>query len=360
MSPGNTDHHANNFDIVRLAAALSVIFSHAFLIAEGTQANEPFVVLTGSQCVLGLVGVFVFFVISGYLVTESFCRRPSPRRFAVRRTLRIYPGLLVNIAVCALLLGPIVTQLPLPDYLAAPGFRRFLLQAATLDPGELTLPGVVFSHNPVGQHLNGSFWTLRYEALMYLMVVGLGMLRLLRLSTCMILVVLGMAAVYFEDALRPLGELWQWAWLLGPFASGMALHFLRDRIVWSGRGALLAFAALVLFTAIGKLILLFPLAGAYLVIWFCRRHDRWLDYSRWCGDLSYGIYIYGWPAEEFVTWLSGGRLAWWQLFLGALPIILAAAWLSWHGIESRALRWSRRPPRTASPLPAAAMPSVPE
>jgi len=31
----------NNFDALRLLAAASVVFSHSFLIAEGTQNNEP-------------------------------------------------------------------------------------------------------------------------------------------------------------------------------------------------------------------------------------------------------------------------------------------------------------------------------
>src|SRR5947207_15607666 len=107
------DHRANNFDAIRLFAALSVVFSHAFLIAEGSEANEPFALITGNQCILGLVGVFVFFIISGYLVTGSFCRRPTLGLFAWRRTLRIYPALVVNVLVCALLLGPIVSSLPL-------------------------------------------------------------------------------------------------------------------------------------------------------------------------------------------------------------------------------------------------------
>src|SRR6266566_9247257 len=114
---------ANNFDALRLLAALSVVFSHSFLIAEGSEAREPFVWLTGSQCILGLVGVFVFFIISGYLVTESYCRHPAPGRFAVRRALRIYPGLLANVLICALLIGPIVSALPVGAYLAAPELR---------------------------------------------------------------------------------------------------------------------------------------------------------------------------------------------------------------------------------------------
>src|SRR5260221_1582920 len=87
-----SDARANNFDTVRLLAALSVVFSHSFLVAEGSEASEPFVWLTGNQCILGLVGVFVFFIISGYLVTASFSRSPMPGRFAQRRVLRMHSG----------------------------------------------------------------------------------------------------------------------------------------------------------------------------------------------------------------------------------------------------------------------------
>jgi peptidoglycan/LPS O-acetylase OafA/YrhL len=349
-------HRRNNFDPLRLIAALSVVFSHSFLIAEGSEASEPFVWLTGNQCILGLIGVFVFFIISGYLVTESWCRSPLPGRFLLRRTLRIYPGLVVNIALCALVLGPLVTSLPLAEYFHGSELSDFLTKTLSLNPGPLQLPGVLFAKNSVGLHINGSLWTLRYEAMMYLMIVVLGMLRMLRLPTCLALTALGIAAVYFEKALTPLGDIGEWAWFLGFFGAGMVLHFLRDRLVFNWRGALAALLALVVFARLGQLIMLFPLAGAYLAIWFARRYDRWLDYSRYCGDLSYGLYIYGWPAEQLVMWLSGGRAAWWQVFLGSLAIALPLAWLSWHGVEKWALRWSRtigrRPSLAVAPAPA--------
>ncbi len=345
---------ANNFDALRLLAALSVVFSHSFLIAEGSEANEPFVWLTGNQCILGLVGVFVFFVISGYLVTESWCRSPAPGWFALRRGLRIYPGLIINVALCAFVMGPLITTLPLSAYLAGPELRDFLVESLTLKPGPLALPGVLFADNSVGLHINGSLWTLRYEVMMYLMIVILGMLRILRLSTCLVLTALGIAAVYFEQALTPFGDFGEWAWFLGFFGAGMVLHFLRDRLSWDWRWALLAVLALVVFVRLGHFIMLFPLAGAYLAIWFARRYDPWLDYSRYSGDLSYGLYIYGWPAEQLVMWLSGGRAVWWQVFFGSLALALSMAWLSWHGIENWASRWARR--AAARPLAVAAAP----
>ena len=350
--PGTApDPRANNFDALRLVAALSVVFSHSFLIAEGSEAREPFVWLTNNQCVLGLVGVFVFFTISGYLVTESYCRQPSPARFALRRAARIWPGLLVNGLVCALLLGPIVTSLPLTEYFTSAGLPKFLVKIATLDPGPLHLPGVLFADTSVGLLINGSLWTLRYEVMMYAMVLILGLAGWLRLGSAVVLVGIGLLAVYFEQSLTPFGDLGEWAWLVGFFAAGMAIRFLRDRLIFDWRHALLALAALVLFTWMGHLIMLFPLAGAYLGIWFARRYAPALDYAKYVGDLSYGVYIYGWPSEQFVMYLSGGDAPWWQVFFGSLAIALPLAWLSWHLVEKWALHWARRSRLTAIAAP---------
>ena len=206
MSTPPASQRVNNFDAVRLAAALSVVFSHSFLIAEGSEANEPFARITGNQSILGLVGVFVFFIISGYLVTESYCRRPAPGSFAARRMLRIYPGLVVNVLVCAFLIGPLVSTLPLGAYLASPELRQFLVDTLTLDPGPLHLPGVLFADNSVGLLINGSLWTLRYEVMMYLMIVALGVTHLLRLPSAIILV--GIGTLWLLDRYVDLDAFW--------------------------------------------------------------------------------------------------------------------------------------------------------
>ncbi len=339
MPVADAARRRNNFDFLRLAAAVSVMFSHAFLISEGTEAHEPFLWLTGRQCILGLVAVFVFFVISGYLVTASFQRNPAPWRFTRQRMLRIYPGLIVNIALCALVLGPIVTTLPLREYFTSPVLAEYLVASLSLSPVAPKLPGSVFADNPVGLVVNGSLWTLRYEIMMYAMVLILGLARLLRPSVAIALVMAGIVAVGFEKQLTRFGDLGEWAWFLGFFASGMVMYLWRDHIRFTWWGATIAIAALAVFTWLDSLIMLFPLAGAYLAIGFANRCDRRLNYARHVGDLSYGVYIYGWPAEALVMYLSGGTAAWWQVFFGGLAIAIPLAWLSWHLIEKRALRW---------------------
>ena len=156
----------NNFDALRLLAAILVIFSHSFLIAEGTQSREWLIRLTGNQCILGLTGVFVFFAISGFLVTQSFEQTPNRLHFLTKRALRIFPGLLVATLLSAFVLGPLVTDLPLGAYLSRVEPYQYVVGNTLLDQTVHELPGVRFVDNPVGLEINGSLWTLRLEFVM--------------------------------------------------------------------------------------------------------------------------------------------------------------------------------------------------
>ena len=341
----------NNFDALRLVAAVSVIFSHSFLIAEGTQRHEWLVLLTGSQSILGLCGVFVFFAISGFLVTQSFETTGDPLRFLAKRALRIFPGLFIATALSAFVLAPLVTTLEPGAYFSQPAPYRYVVGNTLLDPGVHELPGVMFVNNPVGLEINGSMWTLRIEFIMYLMVLGLGVTRLLTLPVIMMLLALGIACLHFQ-ALDLLGG---WGWLLGFFAAGMVLYKLRDSRVFDGRIALLALAGLVLSVPLREFIPLFPLFGCYLALWLALNPRLPVIPAARFGDLSYGLYIYGWPVEQAAIWLTGGRAAWWQVFAIALPATAAFAFLSWHLIERPALRLKPGARRRAA-LPAAAAP----
>jgi len=133
-----------------------------------------------------------------------------------------------------------------------------------------------------------------------------------------------------------------WGWLVGFFAAGMVLYKLRHTRIFDGRIALLALAGLILSVPLRQFLPLFPLFGCYLAIWLAlTQHLPVIPAARF-GDLSYGIYIYGWPVEEGAAWLLGGRIVWWQVFLLALPTAAVLAFLSWHLVEGPALRFKPR------------------
>jgi peptidoglycan/LPS O-acetylase OafA/YrhL len=345
----------NNFDALRLVAASAVIFSHSFLIAEGTENHEPLILLTGRQSILGLAGVFVFFAISGFLVTESFEASDSPLRYLAKRALRIFPGLFAALLVSAFVIGPLVTTLPLGDYLHDPRVYGYVVGNTLLNLTIHELPRTLFVDNPVGLEVNGSLWTLRYEFMMYLMVMILGVLRLLRPSVLILLLGLGLACLRWNA----LGFLGTWGWMLGFFAIGMVLYKLRDSGIFDGRVALAALAGLVASVPLRQFIELFPLFGGYLAIYLALDRRLPIVPATRCGDLSYGLYIYGWPIEVLVMHASGGKASWWQVFLVSLPPAALAAFLSWRFVEEPVLRLKpQRRPATQDPASARAEPAL--
>jgi len=331
----------NNFDALRLIAALSVIFSHSFLIAQGTGANEWLNLLTGNQCMLGLAGVFVFFAISGFLVTQSFEQTQGPLRYLLKRCLRIFPGFIAVLLLTAFVLGPIVTTLPLSDYFSRFEPYRYVLSNLVFSLKAHELPGVMFVDNTVGLEVNGSLWSLGYEFEMYLMVLVLGTLRLIRLPVCLALLALGIAANYLDlfGFLSWTHIDWAgWAWMLGFFAMGMVVYKLRNTRILDYRIALLALVGLIASIVLRQFIAWFPLFGCYLALYLALNPRLPVIPAARFGDLSYGLYIYGWPSEQLVIWLMRGHAAWWQVFLLASILASAFAFLSWHLVEKRALR----------------------
>jgi peptidoglycan/LPS O-acetylase OafA/YrhL len=328
----------NNFDALRLLAATAVIFSHAFLLATGRQDSEPLMVLTGGQTILGVVGVFVFFVISGYLVTQSWEHAPSLPRFALKRALRIYPGLAACILVLTFGLGPVISSLPLRDYLSSYGTYDFLGANLLLHTDHNSLPGVWFTGRELGHILDGPLWSLPVEIAMYVMVAALGASRLFRPPVLVGLLALGLLGIAVDASNW---HDWDFTgsvlWLLGFFVMGMLLQTLAPRGVLDGRIALLALAGLIVSVPLHAFILLFPLCGGYLVIYLALHPALPVLPAARFGDLSYGLYIYGWPVEQTVLYLRP-EATWWELFLIAYPATAVVAFLSWHLVEKRALR----------------------
>ena len=62
----------NNFDTIRIAMAMLVVWSHSFALYFGTEANEPLSVLTAGVVNAGNIAVNVFFIVSGFLNLKEF------------------------------------------------------------------------------------------------------------------------------------------------------------------------------------------------------------------------------------------------------------------------------------------------
>lgn len=334
----------NNFDLVRLIAAAAVIVGHSFIIASGDGDLEP---LSGvSAFTLGQHAVNVFFVLSGLLVAASLDRNSGTIAFMGGRVLRVFPGLVMCVLLLTLVMGPLVSSLDAVSYFTSGQTWRYLVLTLSLATGHAPLPGV-FETLPASGWVDVSLWTLKYEMMCYvalalLSAMGLWLRPGLLAAGFACLVAAQLARLFYVDV-NHFGVADQVLRFLTCFFIGAGAWRLRDRLRLSPAGAALAIAALTLSwgTALEPLTTYFALA--YLVLCFSALPLG--PMRRLCGrgDLSYGVYIYGWPLGQLVL-LSTPGLG--PVGLAVATLILAApvAALSWIMVEKPALALKRRLP----------------
>ncbi|WP_237711947.1 acyltransferase [Rhodanobacter sp. 115] len=188
MEPTPTLHQGNNFDFVRLAAALAVLVSHQFALHA---RPEP---LMFHYQTLGGYAVMVFFAISGYLIASSWAHDSNVWRFSARRLLRIWPGLICTVLLCGLVLGPLVTDLSAGSYFSDPTTHRFF--GTLLFHVSPFLPGV-FPHSPLAYIPNGVLWTIPIELRCYGYLAILGMIGVLRYRWVTLALLAGLSVWYY-------------------------------------------------------------------------------------------------------------------------------------------------------------------
>ena len=137
---GGMRQHANAFDLVRLLAAVLVLWSHQ----HGLMGlPEP----TGAilQAGAGGLGLYIFFAVSGYLNTISAGHHKSVAVFLFNRALRIYPALAVCTAF-TVVLGLFVAS-DLQAFLSTKLISYVAKNTTLLFGVRTSVPGV-FEHSP--------------------------------------------------------------------------------------------------------------------------------------------------------------------------------------------------------------------
>lgn len=325
----------NNFNLIRMIAATGVLVSHAWPLALGSGAVQPLQTLTGHS--LGTLCVYVFFVISGFLIAASFERRSSHAMFVASRIARLFPGLFVSVALVALLLGPLVSSLSPGAYFSSSEVYSFIWRNTLLAWPQFTLPGV-FEDNPYPT-VEGSIWTLVHEAICYVGVFLAGLMglianRLRGTVALLLLLALWFAIELFGWSIHP--RLMELHSLALPFAVGTFLYIWRDRVPLSAVLCIifLALSALTKSTVFYEFVLICTIA--YITFWLAYiPRGVLLAYNR-LGDYSYGIYIYAFPIQGLAVWAFGPMTPEANI-LWSLPPTLLLSILSWHLIEKPSL-----------------------
>lgn len=329
----------DQFDRLRLYAAALVIYGHSYALATpGHGGADLLLRLTGAGH-SGEMAVWMFFVISGFLLTMSWRDRPDALRYLRNRALRILPAYAVCLTLSALLLGPLLTRLPLTEYLADPATWRYVLGNLSYLDMQYRLPGV-FETLPYAGVVNGSIWSLQAEVWAYALLLLCGLLGLLRPGRYALAVLLGTALTWaLASQLTRLAP--EIPPALGAFALGVLAAVHARRIPQHGG---LPLAVLALFTiataldadlAIRRGLLLLTVAA--LTLWLAYRFPQRPGPQV---DASYGLYLYGFPVQQLCVSLWPG-LTPWALTVVALPLAWLLGRLSWQWIEAPALRLKR-------------------
>jgi peptidoglycan/LPS O-acetylase OafA/YrhL len=348
----------NNFNALRLIAAVMVLVSHCFALT-----NRPEPLATISQESFGELGVSIFFAISGFLIARSWSGDPALPRFATKRALRLLPGLIVAVLITALVLGPAVTTLSPSGYFGDTGVYSYIVKNSVLDTVNGHLPGV-FVHNVYPVAVNGSLWTLPVEALAYVAAAVLGVMGALRgrawlpVLSFIVLVALStppLTVTAIQTSGPVGGHLGLVLYLGALFNAGLLLYVLRDHVVLRWDIAALLLAAWIATSNTDWMHPVALIALPYLVLVLAYRTPSRLGAITRPGDLSYGIYVYAFPAQQLAAYTWGpGLTPGVMLALVALPVYLIAL-ASWRLVEAPALRLKPGAGRRyrATPSPAA-------
>lgn len=325
----------NNFDLVRLFLAFTVLLFHASIL---TQAPELKILENLFNADFAVKG---FFVISGFLVMKSYLASPAASTYFSKRFFRIYPAYFTTIIFC-LFIGLIATSLDIKDFLFDHGtIKYFFLNSIFLNFLAPNLPSV-FSLNP-HQAMDGSLWTIKVEICLYFCIpiiaflyrkVGEYWATLILFSTSIfwsIYFILDFDGVLGNELARQFpGQLSYF--VLGSLLSQkynllkylLAITIISGTLYYSSNSVL------------GKIVLE-PIYYASSVIFLCTQAYKKINLRK-VGEISYGVYLYHFPIIQLLIYLNIFRYDWRLGIVLSVTLTFICAILSWHLIEFKFIK----------------------
>jgi peptidoglycan/LPS O-acetylase OafA/YrhL len=360
----STPKYRPDIDGLRAVAVLAVVGFHA----------------SPSLFAGGFVGVDVFFVISGFLISAIIIENLAAHKFSfgafyVRRIRRIFPAL-VLLLVCVAALGRFLL---LPDELwqlakhAAAGAAFIANYAYLSESGYFDADAVA---KPL-LHL----WSLGIEEQFYIVWPLLLWLVWRRINVFALVLAVGVVSFalnvieYRIDPYVAFYSIHTRAWELAVGASLAALPFAGETIIarcqalrrrvgencMSVCGAVLILGSVLLFSQAALFrgyAMVLPTFGALLLIaagekaWFNRRVLS-LPALVWVGLISYPLYLWHWPLISF-AWIVEGHEPSRALRITAVAASVLLAWLTYRFVE-RPIRYCMRGDGMSAGLPAAGL-----
>ena len=291
----------------------------------------------------------IFFVISGYLIVQSWVYNPNAVNFIIKRSLRIFPALIGVVVFSALVMGPVVTSLSIENYFTHPLFKLYFFNIGLLIVYQL--PGV-FENNILPHAVNGSLWSLPVEVFQYILVIISGIISIFTFKNIKILWIIFTIIIFsliiliitfphlkFQEFIV-YGTAVSSALEVSPyFMVGGCFYLFKDKIPFKAGFAistLLIMQCLALWSFHYEFISIF--VTTYAVLSFANASTPFIRDIGKYGDISYGVYLYGFPVAQFLSYQYAKDFSLVAHMIATIVISYALAFASWHLIEKRALR----------------------
>ncbi|SBW22326.1 O-acetyl-transferase [Candidatus Protofrankia californiensis] len=365
------DPRNNSLSFIRLTLAWIIVVYHAWTLGGFGQ-------LRVGRFNPGELTVDSFFVISGFLITYSWTRTGTTRRFLWHRFLRILPGFWVCLIITAGIFAPLTwvhDNGSLDGYLQAGphGPIQYVLANSMLRIRITDIAGtphgVPFPEPSSGLRLawNGSLWTLWWDVLCYLGLSALGLLGILKRRRHLVVLAAGgvwsALVVHWIDpdfAGRELGSqlaigITRFVLL---FLLGSLLFLYRERIILSWFLAALSVLAIASSLLISEMRIIFSLPLAYLIIWLGLR----LPFRKTgnTNDITYGLYIYSFPFQQLMAVYGvhhHGVAPYYAACLSGTFILATTSWLLIERPVQQLKSWTPR--KSARHPSGSSVPAVP-
>ncbi len=328
----------NNLNILRFIAAVCVIVSHSIPLSRGGDYADGLSVYTGGRLSLGGVAVGLFFVTGGYLIAKSAETKKNFKNYFTARCIRIFPELIFVTVILALLAGPVFSVLTPSNYYKDMGTWKYLLNCIFVL--QHNLPGV-FVENIYGATVNGPLWTLPVEFMCYIMCFCAYKLKFFSQKkfkyTIPLAVLAGIISTCFFNTfmiavIRPV--------LL--FYIGMGMYVYRNKIVLEQKMGILSIIlfiiSILLKADIIAMYFFFPYMVYYIAFGIKYKYDSFGQ--KW--EISYGMYLWGWPVGQTLCMLFGGQMNWVVNMILTLFIAIGLGGVNDYVVNRRIKKYTER------------------
>lgn len=326
----------NCFDFLRFVFAFVVVIRHIIDITAIPQLQPLAPYFSSPLSVSG------FFIISGFLITQSYLRSSTLKSYFQKRAKRLLPAYLLVISVSVIALSG-MSMYSLHDYFCNSGTWKYMAAQLTfLNFLHPCLPGV-FESDVFDCSVNPALWTLKIEVAFYLCVPLLVMLLNKTRHKWAILAAVYILSVCYRNGLHWYADYTgnhffvllarQLPGFLSFFAAGMLCCFYKDWFLLHKNKLILPAVAVFLSERYLHIEWLMPLAFGIIVLWAAYSLPFLNNFAK-AGDISYGIYIYHAPLIKIAyTFGLFSVLNIWSASVVIILITVVLGLLSWHLLE---------------------------